>query len=48
MIVLKGKPEEIIPELVKKYGIECVFTNTSYGTYGKKRDELVAEKIHFF
>jgi len=22
-----------------------VYTNTSYGTYGKKRDEIVAEKI---
>ena len=43
MIVLKGKPEEIIPELVKKYDIECIFTNTSYGSYGKKRDETVTE-----
>lgn len=45
MIVLKGKPEEIIPELVKKYDIECIFTNTSYGTYGKKRDEMVKELV---
>jgi deoxyribodipyrimidine photo-lyase len=45
VIVFKGKSEEIIPELVKKYDIECIFSNTSYGTYGKKRDSLVAEKV---
>jgi deoxyribodipyrimidine photo-lyase len=46
VIVFKGKPEEIIPQLVKKYGIECIFSNTSYGIYGKKRDGLVAEKVN--
>lgn len=39
------KPEEIIPELVKKYEIDAVFVNESYGSYGKKRDLLIAEKI---
>ena len=43
VIVLKWKPEEIIPELVKKYHIECIFTNTSYGTYRKKRDAKIIE-----
>ncbi|MDA9129206.1 DNA photolyase family protein [Candidatus Gracilibacteria bacterium] len=46
VIVLQGKPEDIIPDLVQKYDIECVYTNTSYGTYGKKRDTTVSEKIH--
>lgn len=46
VIVLQGNPEEIIPELVKKYEIECIYTNTSYGSYGKKRDEKVSEKIY--
>jgi len=45
IIVFSGKPEDIIPSLVHEYKIECVFTNTSYGTYWKKRDETVAEKI---
>lgn len=43
VIVLKWKPEEIIPELVRKYEIECIYTNTSYGTYGKQRDLRVAD-----
>jgi len=43
VIVLKWKPEEIIPELVEKYNIDCIYTNTTYGTYGKARDEKVAE-----
>jgi len=43
VIVLHGKPEEIIPDLVQKYDIECIFTNTTYGTYGKTRDTKVAE-----
>ena len=45
VIVLNWKPEEIIPELVKKYAIECIFTNTTYGTYGKKRDEIIIESV---
>lgn len=45
VIVFSGKPEEIIPSLVSKYWIECIFTNTSYGSYGKQRDQLVAEKV---
>ena len=45
VVVFKWKPEELIPSLVHKYDIECVYTNTSYGSYGKKRDEKVAEKI---
>ncbi len=43
VIVLHWKPEEIIPQLVKKYDIECIYTNTSYGTYGKQRDLKVAQ-----
>ncbi|MCH8518934.1 DNA photolyase family protein [Candidatus Gracilibacteria bacterium] len=46
VIVLHGKPEEIIPELVKKYKIECIFTNTSYGSYGKTRDEQVIKAVN--
>ena len=45
VIVLKWKPEEIIPDLVKKYEIQCLYTNTSYGTYGKARDRKVFEKV---
>jgi deoxyribodipyrimidine photo-lyase len=43
VIVFHWKPEEVIPKLVKKYQIECIYTNNSYGTYWKKRDKKVAE-----
>lgn len=43
---MKGKPEDIIPSLVHKYDIDCVYTNTSYGIYGKKRDSKISEKLH--
>ena len=45
IIVLKWKPEEIIPKLVEKYDIECLYVNTSYGSYGKQRDERVFESL---
>lgn len=45
VIVFKWKPEEIIPKLAKKYEINTVFTNTSYGTYGKKRDETIINRL---
>ena len=45
VIVFKWKPEEIIPKLVKKYEIQCLYVNTSYGTYGKSRDKKVFEKV---
>lgn len=47
VIVLKGKPEDIIPSLVSMYDIECVYTNKSYGQRGKERDTIVAEKIKY-
>lgn len=46
VIVFHGKCEKIIPQLVKKYDIECIYTNTSYGTYGKSRDIKVAEQCN--
>ncbi len=38
LLVLRGKAEEIIPELIMKHGIEAVYTNRAYGFYGVKRD----------
>ncbi|MCH2188857.1 DNA photolyase family protein [Candidatus Gracilibacteria bacterium] len=43
VLVLHGKPEELIPELIEKYDIECVFANKTYGKYGQERDEQVAK-----
>ena len=44
VVVLHWKPEQLIPELVSKYKIDAIFVNTTYWSYGKKRDLLVAEK----
>lgn len=30
---------------MQTYNIECIFTNTSYGMYGKVRDEKVIELV---
>ena len=43
VIVFHGKPEIIIPELVRKYQIDCIYTNDSYGSYGNSRDMKVSE-----
>lgn len=39
--ILYGSPEKLIPELVKKYDIEAIFTNRSYGNYGVTRDKNI-------
>lgn len=45
VIVFHDAPEQIIPQLVKHYDIEAIFCNTSYGSYGKKRDEAVEKSV---
>lgn len=34
-------PQEVLPELCKKYEIEAVFSNKSYSTYGTQRDDSI-------
>lgn len=41
LIIYNDYPEKIIPEIAKKYSINSIFTNKSYSTYWKKRDDLV-------
>lgn len=36
-------PEKIIPELVEKYDIDCVYTNNSYSVYWKSRDKNISQ-----
>lgn len=38
LLVLRGRADEIIPELITKLGIEAVYTNRAYGFSGVKRD----------
>ncbi len=44
VIVLHGKPEELIPELVREYNIDAIYSNKSYWDYWVARDSLVSEK----
>ncbi|MEQ9618935.1 MAG: deoxyribodipyrimidine photo-lyase [Deltaproteobacteria bacterium] len=38
LLVLRGKAEEIIPEMIKTQKVEAVYTNRAYGFSGVKRD----------
>ena len=44
LLILRGKAEEIIPELISKYDIDAVYTNRAYGFGGVKRDLSVEHK----
>jgi len=44
LLILRGKAEEIIPELISKYEIDAVYTNRAYGFGGVKRDLSVEHK----
>jgi deoxyribodipyrimidine photo-lyase len=39
--IYSGKPEDIVLELITKYDINAVYTNTSYSPHGKVRDENI-------
>ena len=41
--VFLWKPEEIIPEIARKHQIEAVHCNRSYGRYGMRRDNILAD-----
>ena len=43
--VFHDYPEKLIPELIKTYSINTIFSNTSYSTYWKKRDEKITSII---
>ena len=39
--VYSGKPEEIVSELIARYSINAIYTNTSYSPRGKIRDDNI-------
>ncbi len=52
LLVLHGKPKDIWANLISKYPIETVFTNTDYEPYAKLRDKeiefmLISKGIEF-
>ncbi len=42
LLVLKGKPEAVMPELLSKYNISCIYCNEDHELYGRERDESIA------
>ena len=44
LLVLRGKANEIIPELIKTHKVDAVYTNRAYGFSGVKRDIDVEHK----
>lgn len=45
LLVIKGRPLEILNHLVKKYQVDTVFCNHDYEPYAKKRDEKVKRML---
>ncbi len=45
LLIYKGIPEKIIPELITKYRINAVYANKSYSPRGKKRDQKIQETL---
>ena len=45
LLMLYGKPENLIPELCKKWNLSAVFANEDYEPYAKKRDAQVKKKL---
>ncbi len=42
LLVLHGKPIEVLKDLISKYDVSAVFTNRDYEPYGIKRDKEVS------
>jgi deoxyribodipyrimidine photo-lyase len=40
-----GRPEEIFPELIRRYDIQAVFLNHDYEPYARERDELIRKQL---
>lgn len=45
LLVIKGRPEQIIPELIEKYGIAWVYANRSYSEYWTNRDSKISKSL---
>lgn len=44
LLILHGKPQELIPELVKTYQLDAVYTNRSYGLGSQTRDRKLQQR----
>lgn len=43
LLLFRGNPVEIVEEIIKNEGIECVFVNRDYTPFSRKRDERLSE-----
>jgi deoxyribodipyrimidine photo-lyase len=41
LLILKGKPKDVINDLTVKYNIESFYTNDDYEPYSRKRDDKI-------
>lgn len=41
--VYSGRPEDIVPGIIERHGIDAVFVNRSYSPRGKARDEAIMD-----
>ncbi|MBS8121602.1 cryptochrome/photolyase family protein [Candidatus Vampirococcus lugosii] len=46
LIIKIGDPKQILTQLVKEYQVQAIFTNKSYGSYGKQRDKFIENNIN--
>jgi deoxyribodipyrimidine photo-lyase len=45
LVVLRGKPENVLPRVVRDVGASSVHVSADYGPYGRERDERVAAAL---
>ncbi|MGE0764098.1 MAG: deoxyribodipyrimidine photo-lyase [Bdellovibrionales bacterium] len=43
ILVLHGKPEEVLPELLQRHSIQAIYTNHDYEPYARSRDSKLAK-----
>jgi deoxyribodipyrimidine photo-lyase len=45
LVVLRGRPEDVLPRVVRDIGASSVHVAADYGPYGRERDERVAAAL---
>jgi deoxyribodipyrimidine photo-lyase len=45
LVVLRGKPESVVPRVAREIGANSVHVAADFGPYGRERDERVAEAL---
>lgn len=45
LVVRRGKPETVVPKVVRDASADAVFVSEDFGPYGRRRDDLVADAL---